>query len=249
MLRLIPRLSSIVPLCFLAGCAMPDEQEVAVMQTIPRIEKDFGGIYADPALQRYIAEIGQGAARFAMSDDAACEFKVLNSEQVNAFALPGGKIYVTRGLLSRLENEAQLAAILSHEIAHVARGHTAQQLQRVQAAQDGAAMAAIVGGFGGGQSNPFVAGRQRFSREQEKEADLYGLNYLARQGYDPRAALRTMDIFQYACGDQRPEASSTHPSSDNRRQYLQEEITRRYARFVGGKTNQARYRQIVFQKQ
>jgi predicted Zn-dependent protease len=109
-------------------------------------------------------------------------------------------------------------------------------------------MAAIVRGFGPDQSNPFVAGQRRFSREQEKEADLFGLRYLVRQGYDPRAVLRTMDIFQYACGDQRPEAVSTHPSSDNRRQYLEEEIQRRYSGY-GGSINEGRFRQNVLQRQ
>src|SRR4051812_4581184 len=224
MIRFMRKLSPVVPLCFLAGCAMPDEQEMQVMQTIPRIEKDFGGVWGDATVQRYVSEIGQGLSRNAGGEDAGWEFKVLNSQLINAFALPGGKIYVTRGLLGKLENEAQLAGILGHEIAHVVCGHTAGQLQRVQAAQDGALMNAIVGGFGSDQVNPFVAGQRRFSREQEKEADLYGLNYMARQGYDPRAVLRIMDIFQYACGDQRPEAVSSHPSSDNRRQYLQDEI-------------------------
>jgi len=247
--RFIRKLSPVLPLCFLAGCVMPDEQEMQVMQTIPRIEKDFGGVWGDATVQRYVSEIGLGLSRSSGNEDAGWEFKVLNSQLSNAFALPGGKVYVTRGLLGKLENEAQLAAILGHEIAHVVCGHTAGQLQRVQAAQDGAMMSAIVGGFGADEVNPFVAGQKRFSREQEKEADLYGLNYMARQGYDPRAVLRMMDIFQFACGGERPEAKSTHPSSDNRRQYLQEEIGRRYARFVGGKTNEARFREIVLQRQ
>src|SRR5258705_1846430 len=119
MRRFMRKLSPVVPLCFLAGCAMPDEQQVQVMQTIPRIEKDLGGIYGDATMQRYIDEIGQATAGSAGSQDLAWQFKVLDSQLINAFALPGGKIYITRGLLGRLENEAQLAAILGHEIAHV----------------------------------------------------------------------------------------------------------------------------------
>ena len=109
-------------------------------------------------------------------------------------------------------------------------------------------MAAIVSGFGADEVNPFVAGQRQYSREQEKEADLYGLNYLVAQGYDPRAALRTMEIFRDDCGPERPEAISTHPSSDSRRQYLQQEIQRRYAGFTNGKTNTAQFRQNVLQR-
>ena len=227
---------------------MPDEQEFNAIQAIPRLEKDLGGIYADEAVQRYVADMGNRTARCAGCEGLAWQFKVLDSGQINAFALPGGKVYVTRGLLAKLENEAQLVSILGHEIAHVARGHALQQLQRVQALQDGPIMAAMVAGSSKGEINPFIAGSRKYSRDQERVADLSGLNYLARQWYDPHAMLRTMEILKDACGIELPETLSTHPTSDNRRQYLEREIELRYGGVINGKTEAARFQRIVFER-
>ena len=245
MSRRLYKLSPVVPLCFLVGCAIPDEQEIKVIQATPRLEKDLGGVYGDQAVQRYVADVGWQIARCTGRADLSWEFKVLDSRQINAFALPTAKVYITRGLLSRLENEAQLASILGHEVAHVVRGHPTQQLERARALQDGQIMSAIVGGSGAAdQINPFVAGLRRYSREQEKEADLYGLNYLARAGYDPQAMVRTMEILEDP-----PAASAgmlaTHPTSENRRQYLQDEIDRRYGGSSRGKLNAEQFQRIV----
>lgn len=91
-------------------------------------------------------------------------------------------------------------------------------------------MAAIVGGSGDAEAKAFIAGTRRYSRDQEREADLIALDYLARQGYDPRAILRTMEILEDACGGESAQSLATHPTLDLRRQYLQAEIQRRYAR-------------------
>jgi len=221
------------------------------MQAVPKIERDLGGVYGDVAVQRYVSDIGVRTARSASRTDLPWQFKVLDSQQINAFALPGGKVYITRGLLGRLENEAQLAAILGHEVAHVVRDHPVQQFERVQALQDGAIMAAIVGGASGtGEINPFIAGQRKYSRDQEKEADLNGLNYLARQGYDPRAMLRAMDLLRDASGSESgPEFLSTHPSPDNRQEYLEAEIQRRYGRSMYGKTNAEQFQRNVLERQ
>jgi predicted Zn-dependent protease len=248
MSRLLSRLSPVVPLCFLAGCAMPDEREINAIQAIPRLEKELGGIYRDAAVQRYVADIGTRTARCAGCEGLGWQFKVLDSRQINAFALPGGKVYITRGLLAKLENEAQLVSILGHEIAHVARGHALQQLQRVQALQDGPIVAAMVAGSSKGGINPFIAGLRKYSRDQEREADLSGLNCVARQGYDPHAMLRTMEILKDACGIESPETLSTHPTSDNRRQYLEQEIELRYEGRMQGKTNAEQFQRIVLER-
>src|SRR4051812_38817843 len=124
MKRLLSKLSPVVPLCLLAGCAISEDEDIKVaMQAVPRIEKDLGGVYSDAAVQRYVSDIGLRTARAASRNDLSWQFRVLDSQEVNAFALPGGKVYITRGLLTKLENEAQLAAILGHEVAHVIRDH------------------------------------------------------------------------------------------------------------------------------
>jgi predicted Zn-dependent protease len=247
MVRFLSKLGPVVPLWFLAGCALPAEEEIKAIQAIPALEKEFGGVFPNAAVQAYVADVGKRTARCAGGEDLLWQFKVLDSQQINAFALLGGKVYITRGLLGRLENEAQLVAILGHEIAHVVRGHATQQLQRAQALQD-PMMAAIVAGSSNGGTNPFAAGLRKYSRDQEKEADLVGLSYLARQGYDPHAALRTMEIVGGACGGEWPDSLSTHPTSDSRRQYLEEEIQRKYAGQTYGKTNAEQFQRIVFQR-
>src|SRR6476646_11000481 len=117
MRRLMYKLSPFVPLCLLAGCAMQGEDEIKVTsEIVPKLERDFGGTFGNSAVQRYVSDVGTRTARYSGRDDIPWQFKVLDSQQINAFALPGGKVYITRGLLARLENEAQLASILGHEI-------------------------------------------------------------------------------------------------------------------------------------
>jgi predicted Zn-dependent protease len=252
MKRLLSKLSPVVPLCLLAGCAISDDEDIKVaMQAVPRIEKDLGGVYSDAPVQRYVSDIGLRTVRAASRNDLSWQFRVLDSQEVNAFALPGGKIYITRGLLTKLENEAQLAAILGHEVAHVIRDHPVQQLERVQALQDGAIMAAMVAGSSAkDELKPFIAGLRKYSRDQEREADLTGLNFLARQGYDPHAMVRTMELLKDASAAQpQPEFLATHPSPDNRQEYLQAEIERRYGQSMYGKTNAEQFQRTVFERQ
>jgi predicted Zn-dependent protease len=229
---------------------MSGEDDIKVSSAmVPKLEREFGGTYGNAAVQRYVSDVGVRTARCSGREDIAWQFKVLDSQQINAFALPGGKVYITRGLLCRLENEAQLASILGHEIGHVVRGHADQQLERAQTLQD-AATAAMIGGSGAnGEMNPFTAGLRKHSRDQEREADLSGLNYIVRQGYDPQAVLRTMEILRDAsAAESKPEFLSTHPSSDDRQEYLQGEIDRRFGQFTQGATNAEQFRRIVFQE-
>jgi predicted Zn-dependent protease len=246
MRQIITKLSTVVPLCFLAGCAISDDEEMKLaMQAIPSIERELGGEYPDEAVQKYVAYVGMSAVKHA-GGEFQWQFKVLDSELINAFALPGGKIYITRGLLARLENEAQLASILGHEIGHVVRDHPVRQLERVQALQDGALMAAIVAGSSGRDSaSAFTAAPRKYSRDQEREADLIGLKLMALAGYEPRAMLRTMEILDHGGGGGSGGRLSTHPSSDDRRQYLEEAIQSRYGS-GNGKTEVERFRRIVF---
>ena len=161
-----------------------------------------GGAYnVDPELTRYVREVGAKLAR--VSDRGlAYEFVVLNNSTPNAWALPGGKIAVNRGLLVELDNEAELAAVLGHEIVHAAARHGAKNVERGMllqgavavadmAAQDSDYAALIVGGAG------LAAGllAQTYSRKAEREADFYGIQYMARAGYDPQAAVSLQEVF------------------------------------------------------
>lgn len=192
---------------FCGGCAVnpatgenqvmlmsPDEERTIGAAEHPKILKEFGGAYDEPQVSGYIATIG---GRLAAASDMAglgFSFTVLDSPIVNAMALPGGYVYITRGLLSLAQNEAEVAGVLGHEIGHVIARHTAARVSRAQVAQLGLLGLSLLGAAAGlpsglGQVAGTVAQLhlQSFSREQEFEADMLGVRYLTRTGYDPAA--------------------------------------------------------------
>lgn len=164
----------------------------------PKVLARFGGEVQNPALSAYVAEIG---ARVVAGSDRAGEdwhFTVLDSHEVNAFALPGGYIYVTRGLLTLANNESELAAVLAHEITHVIEEHVEARLEaQSDALVDGAVSALVTGIFGGGENRVGDAVRSgvetafgqmgAYSKEQEFAADAGGITLLRAAGYRPAA--------------------------------------------------------------
>jgi predicted Zn-dependent protease len=221
-------------LTLMLGCGISRQQEIEMgLQARPQFEQEFGGLYEDPEVQQYVQEVGMALVDETDRRRLPWEFRVLDSDSINAFALPGGFIYITRGLLFNLRSEAELAAILGHEVAHVAHRHSVQQLQRAQLVQGGAALAGL---FGGGEPvvadvAQLVAGLalMTYSREQEKEADLSGLKYLAAQGYEPRAMLNVMRTLGEIGGKARPpEFLSSHPNPETREEYLARRVRRDY---------------------
>ena len=211
------------------GCSISQEQEIELgRQMHPQFEQEFGGLYDDPVVQDYVNNVGMSLVTYAGRQDLPWQFRVVDSDQINAFALPGGYVYITRGLLSNLENEAQLAAILGHEIGHVVERHSVQQIQRAQGAQFIPFLAGLFGGgiagVGAGAGTPRT--RMKYGRDQEREADYSGLKYLERGGYDPRGIVEAMQIMQRAGGGGggAPEFLSTHPNPGNRIEYLSEAI-------------------------
>ena len=160
-----------------------DEEIAMGVKAGPEFEKEFGGKVDSAELQRYIAEVG--ARLVAVSDrEMPYEFALLSSDVPNAFALPGGKIYVTVGLFGNMTNERQLAAVLSHEIVHVAAMHSVQGLQRQMGA---AVLSELVGAAVGEESaqsaqavTELATGLRnlRYGRKDESESDEYGLKYM-----------------------------------------------------------------------
>ncbi|MFO1069244.1 MAG: M48 family metalloprotease [Geminicoccaceae bacterium] len=174
------------------------QEEVAIGKAEhPKILAEYGGAYGDAKVTRYVSGIGQKLAKVSDTPDLTFTFTVIDSDIVNAFALPGGYVYVTRGLLALANNEAELAGVLAHEIGHVAARHTAQRITQAQMGQIGAGLATVLGavllGDTGAQLGQQLGGTgaqlyiQRYSREQEFQADELGVRYLARAGYDPQA--------------------------------------------------------------
>ena len=162
-----------------------------------QLVQDFGGAYENPEIQTYVDSLGQFLARTSEQPDLDYTFTVLDSPVVNAFALPGGYVYVTRGLLALAENEAQLAGVLAHEIGHVNASHG---LNRVGAGIVGELATIGLGWLLGEEAAAFGSsvtqlGMRAYSRDQEYEADVLGVKYLARAGYDPGAMADFLDVL------------------------------------------------------
>jgi predicted Zn-dependent protease len=162
----------------------------------------MGSSYPDKALSAYVDKVGQRVARRSHRPELKYSFKVVNDSSPNAFALPGGFIAISRGLLINLENEAQLAAVLGHEVAHVTARHSVQGMQRGTLLS---ATVSILGGLAGdygygdlaAQLGGVTAGLidKSYSREQESESDRIGIDYMVLAGYAPQGAIELQEIF------------------------------------------------------
>ena len=179
------------------------EQEIAMGEEayVPT-QQSQGGIYdVDPELVAYVSEVGARVAQYA-ENPLPYEFVILNNSVPNAWALPGGKIAINRGLLTELENEAELAAVLGHEVVHSAARHTAQQMSRAMLSQVFVAATAVVAGdsnYGQMAVGSAALGSQliltRYGRGAELESDKYGMGYMSKAGYDPQGAVTLQETF------------------------------------------------------
>jgi beta-barrel assembly-enhancing protease len=202
------------------------ERAIGEQQYGPSQQSQGGEFSVDPVLSEYVNEVGQ---RIAAVSDAPLdyEFVVLNNSVPNAWALPGGKIAVNRGLLTELKSEAELAAVLGHEVVHAAARHGAQAMTRGTLLQGALAVGAIAS-----QDNDFadfIVGAsqlgaqlisQRYGREAELQSDEYGIRYMIAAGYDPRAAISLQETFVRLSAGQNPGwlggLFSSHPPSEER---------------------------------
>ena len=213
------------------------EQEVAMgLQSAPQMAAEFGGEYSDPNVQGFIKKMGIRLVKGAGLENSPYrfEFHVLADPQtINAFALPGGQIFITVGLLKKMQVEDQIAGVLGHEIAHVVNRHSAQQMAK-QGMWQGIVQGVAVGtsgdgGMSGGQIAQMVSQmvNLKYGRDDEHESDKYGLHYMKNAGFKPEAMIGVMEILKEASGgQQQSEFSSSHPSSENRIIKIKEEIAR-----------------------
>jgi len=156
-------------------------------------------VYPDQELAAYVNEVGQRVAKASHRPDLDYHFTVLDSTQVNAFALPGGYVYITRGLLAYLNSEAELAAVLGHEVGHVTARHSVRQHSAATAAGVAGAILQATTGVPGSQDLFNVLGNallKGYGREHELESDRLGAQYLARTGYDPQAMLEVIGVLK-----------------------------------------------------
>ena len=170
----------------------PEKESQIGAEEHPKMVAAFGGVYDDPEIGGYVASVGGRLAAHSERADLAFRFTVLNSPVVNAFALPGGYVYISRGLLALANSEAELASVLAHEIGHVTARHSAQRYNRAVFLGLGTALFdAVVGNELAGQlANLGSAAYQRsHSRDQEHQADELGIRYMAATGYDASASV------------------------------------------------------------
>jgi predicted Zn-dependent protease len=251
------RVTTILLLLFVTtGCAISEEKEIEIgRKSHGQFERQFGGMYPDAAVQEYTSRVGMAMARYAGRPNLPWSFAVLNSKQVNAFAVPGGWVYITQGLLFRMENEAMLAGVLGHEAAHVAHRHSVKQIQKAQTAQGLSLVAGIAGAFFGvggiGDVTNIVASLtlMKYGRGQEKEADMSGLKYMTTSGYNPQGMVQLMAVLQKSGGGGAPEFLSTHPNPGNRLEYLSSTIEKRYAPLTNtGRLGEEEFRRAVLSR-
>lgn len=215
-----------------------ESQEVAMgLESAKQVDATMG-LYQDEALEAYVDEIGQRLAAASERPGLPWRFAIVDDDIVNAFALPGGYIYLTRGILAHFNSEAELAAVLGHEIGHVTGRHSVEQLSRQQLASlglgIGGALYSPIRGMSGVLSQGLGVLFLKYGRDDEREADTLGVRYMMREGYDPNAAV---DVFEMlarktaaAGGQQIPSWLSTHPAPTDRRERLKAQIAANPAR-------------------
>jgi len=252
------RVSALLCALSLANCAlnpvsgnpnfvtMSESQEVSVGRSEDKKVREKYGSYNDPALQEYVSGIGQRLARSSHRPGLQYQFTVVDSPEINAFALPGGYIYITRGILAYLNSEAELAAVLGHEIGHVTARHSVQQMSAATAANVGASVLQILVPQVRNSAGDLLINTRGgallsgYGREHELEADRLGAEYLARTGYDPQAMIKVVGVLknqelfdnEVAKAEGREPRRyhglfATHPDNDTRLQ----EVVREAAKF------------------
>ncbi len=202
------------------------ELDVGKQQYAPLRQMQGGDYVVDPAVERYVNAVGQKLAKVA-DRDLPYEFNVINDSTPNAWALPGGKISINRGLLVELQNEAELAAVLGHEIVHAAAGHGARGVTRGAALQAGV-VAVLIGSQGRVDPNVAQLGagigaqliNSKYGRDAERESDRYGVEYMHKVGYDPQGAVTLQEAFvrlsQGRNQDAFAQLFASHPASTER---------------------------------
>lgn len=245
--------TALLAACFAAGCAMnpatgqrelmmiSEAQEIAMGREYdPQVVASMG-LYPDSGLQRYVAALGQQLAAQSERPRLPWTFRVVDDPIVNAFAVPGGFVYMTRGILAHFNSEAQLVAVLGHEIGHVTARHSAAQMSREQLAQLGLVVGSLASErfaqmadlAGTGLGVLFL----KYGREDESEADGLGLRYMRRTSHDVRempGVYAMLGSLSAASGaDAVPNWLSSHPTPADREQRIQRAIARIPAESLG----------------
>jgi predicted Zn-dependent protease len=228
--------------------SMTTEQEVALgFQAAPELANQHGGLHPDEEARALVERVGRRIVERSAAGQSGYpfEFHLLADESmINAFALPGGPVFITAGMLSKLRTEGELAGVLGHEIAHVVARHGAEHIAKAQLTQ-GLTGAAVIATYD--PENPasrnsaqvlMMIGQlvnMKFGRDDELESDRLGVQFSAAAGYDPRAMIGVMEVLAEASqGQAPPEFFSTHPNPENRVERIQQFIAEQFPGGVPG---------------
>jgi predicted Zn-dependent protease len=214
------------------------QQEIALgLQAVPDMENQFGGEDPSAQDQAVVDQVGNKVLQGSAAANSPYEFDfhlLADPQTINAFALPGGQVFITRALYGKLQTEGELAGVLGHEIGHVVARHSAEQIAKTQLTE-GLTGAAVIAAYDPNNPNSASSAQVamlvgqlvnlKFSRDDETEADYYGVCFMNEAGYDPQEMINVMQILQASeTGNQPPEFFSTHPSPANRIQKIQQDI-------------------------
>ena len=205
-----------------------EEQEVAMGTEADQQISQAMGLYPDEELQRYVNAVGQRLAAESERPDLPWTFRVIDDPTVNAFALPGGYIYLTRGIMTYFNNEAEMASVLGHEIGHVTARHSVEQISRQQLAGLGLGIGMILSPelrqFGDLAQTGLGLLFLKYGRDDERQADSLGLRYMVREDYDPAQMPNVFEtlarVSQASGSDRLPGFLSTHPDPQARAQRI-----------------------------
>jgi predicted Zn-dependent protease len=211
--------------------SLSTEEEIAIgLQSAPQMAKEYGGLYQDERMQSYVDMVGAKLVSNTVARETPYryEFHLLSDPNtINAFALPGGQIFITYALFSKLENEDQLAGVLGHEVGHVLGRHSAERIANSEFWQtlvQGASVGADAGDLVAGIGQNVLLGN---GRGDELESDDLGVRFMIKAGYNPREMIGVMKILKDAAGPSRvPEFQSTHPDPENRIEHIEASIAK-----------------------
>src|SRR2546430_12709628 len=212
---------------------LSESQEVELGKQAKQEAEQAYGIYKEkPELNRYIADIGKRLSAESGRPSLPWSYEIVDDASVNAFALPGGPVFITRGILGHLNTEAELAAVLVHETGHVAARHSANQMSKQQVAQIGLGIGSVLSPTVASAAQVASAGPQllflKYSREDETQADELGFRYMTKVGYDPSQMIPLFQMLdgvsKQAGAGKTPGWLQTHPDPGNRPQATQQRL-------------------------
>lgn len=213
----------------------PDQEIALGLHAVPTMAAQHGGIVESGAEANDVKRVGKLLVLNSAAKSSPYEFDfhlLADTQVVNAFALPGGQIFITRALLRKLETEGQLAGVLGHEIGHVLERHGAEHMAKQQLTQGLTAAVATASDNPNSTAIAQAVGsmvNMKYGRDDELESDKWGVKLLAETGYDPRALIGVMKVLEVAGGGRsQPEFMSSHPSPDNRIGRIEEAIARQF---------------------